>query len=61
MFYRYIDKYIVYELYYQEMFDLIILVVIDIASEILFNSLVKSFYLSIGLGIKSYKKFAVYF
>ncbi len=39
----------------------IILIVIDIISQILFNSLVKSFYLSIGLKIKDYRKFVVYF
>ncbi len=57
---RYIDRYIVYELCYWKMFDPIILVVVDIAFEVLFNSLVESFYLSIGLRIKNCKKFVVY-
>ena len=43
------------------MFDPIILIVVDIVSEVLFNSLVKLFYLSIGLGIKGYRKFAIHF
>ncbi len=43
------------------MFDLVVLVVIDIVFEILFNSLIESFYLFIGLKIKSYRKFIVYF
>ena len=34
------------------MFDPVILIVIDITSEILFNNLVESFYLSIDLKIK---------
>ncbi len=38
----------------------IILIVVDIVFEILFDGLVESFYLSIGLGIKSCKKFAIY-
>ncbi len=42
------------------MFDPVILIVVDIAFEILFNSLIKSFYLSIGLRVKSYKKLVVY-
>jgi len=40
------------------MFDLVILIVVNIISEVLFNNLVKSFYLSIGLKIKDYKEFA---
>ena len=55
------DRYVVYKLYYWKIFDLIILVVVDIVSEVLFNNLVKSFYLSIGLRVKDYRKFAVYF
>ena len=43
------------------MFDLVILVVVDIAFKILFNSLIESFYLSVGLNIKSYKKIVIYF
>ncbi len=42
------------------MFNLIILVVIDIVFKILFNNLIKSFYLFIDLKIKNYRKFAVY-
>ncbi len=42
------------------MFDPIILIVIDITSKILFNSLVESFYFSIGLEVKSYRKFIIY-
>ncbi len=42
------------------MFNLIILVIIDIASEVLFNSLIESFYLSIGLKIKDYRKFVIH-
>ncbi len=42
------------------MFDLIILVVVDIVSKVLFDSLVESFYLSIDLKIKGYKKFVVH-
>jgi len=43
------------------MFDLVILVVVDVVFEVLFNSLVELFYLFIDLGIKGYKKFVVYF
>ena len=42
------------------MFDLVILVVVDIVSKVLFNSLVESFYLFIGLKIKSCKKFIIH-
>ncbi len=61
MFYRYIDRYIVYKLYYWEMFNLIVLIIVDITSEILFDNLIESFYLSIGLKIKNYRKFIVHF
>ncbi len=54
------DRYIINKLYYWEMFDLIILIVIDITSEVLFNSLIKSFYLFIGLKMKGYRKFIVH-
>ena len=60
LFYKYIDRYIVYKLYYQKMFDPVILIVVDIVSEVLFNSLIKSFYLFIGLKMKNYRKFVVY-
>ncbi len=43
------------------MFNPIILVVVDVVSEVLFNNLVESFYLSIGLKVKGYKKLVVYF
>ena len=42
------------------MFNPVILVVIDIISQILFYYLVKLFYLSIGLKIKGYKKLVVH-
>ena len=42
------------------MFNLVVLVIVDITFKILFNSLIESFYLSIDLKIKSYRKFAVY-
>jgi len=57
---KYIDRYIVYKLYYRKMFDPVILVVVDIVSEVLFNSLNESFYLSIGLKVKDYGKLVVY-
>ncbi len=60
LFYKYINRYIIYKLYYWEIFDPVILVIINIVSKVLFNSLVKSFYLSIGLKVKSYRKFIVY-
>ncbi len=43
------------------MFDPIILIVVDIISEVLFNSLIESFYLFINLEIKGYKKFIIHF
>ncbi len=43
------------------MFDLVILVIVDIVSEVLFDNLVELFYLFIGLEMKSYRKFAIYF
>ncbi len=43
------------------MLDPIVLVVIDIISEVLFNNLVKSFRLSIGLEVKNYRKLVVHF
>ena len=43
------------------MFNPVILIVIDITFKILFNSLIKPFYLSIGLKVKSYRKFIVHF
>ncbi len=42
------------------MFDLIVLIVVDITSEILFNNLIESFYLSIDLKVKNYRKLIVY-
>ncbi len=42
------------------MFDPIILIVVNITSEILFNNLIESFYQSIRLEIKNYKKLAVH-
>ncbi len=42
------------------MFDLIILIIVDIASEVLFDNLIESFYLSIGLRMKDCRKFAVH-
>ena len=42
------------------MFDPVVLIVIDIISEVLFNNLIKSFYLSIGLEIKGYRKLTVH-
>ena len=44
-----------------KIFNLIILIVVDIIFKILFNNLVESFCLPIGLKIKSYRKFIVYF
>ena len=61
LLYKYIDRYIVYKLYYRKIFDLIILIVVDIAFKVLFNSLIESFYLFIGLRMKRYKKFIVHF
>ncbi len=43
------------------MFNLVILVVVDIVSEVLFNGLVELFCLSIGLRMKGCRKFVVYF
>ncbi len=43
------------------MFDPIVLVVVDVVSEVLFNSLVELFYLSIGLEMKSCRKLAIHF
>ncbi len=43
------------------MFNLIVLIVIDIVSKVLFNSLVKLFYLSVDLRIKSYRKLVIHF
>ncbi len=42
------------------MSDLVILIIVDIVSKILFNGLVESFCLSIDLKIKSYRKFVIY-
>ena len=42
------------------MFNLIILIVVDIISKVLFNSLIESFCLSIGLEVKGYKKFVIH-
>ena len=61
LLYKYIDRCIIYKLYYWEIFNLIVLIVINIVSEVLFNNLVELFYLFIGLRIKSYKKFVVHF
>ncbi len=41
------------------MFNLINLIIVDITSQILFHYLIKSFYLSVRLKVKSYKKFAI--
>ncbi len=54
------NRYVVYKLYYWKMFNLIVLVVVDITSKVLFNSLVESFYLFIYLKVKSYRKFVVH-
>ncbi len=43
------------------MFNPIILVIVDITSKALFNSLIELFYSSIGLKMKSCRKFAIYF
>ncbi len=43
------------------MFNPVILVIVDIISEVLFNSLVKSFCLSIGLKVKGCRKSVVHF
>ena len=59
LFYKYIDRYIVYKLYYRKMFNLIILVVIDIISQILFYCLIESFCLSVYLKVKGYRKLAI--
>ena len=37
------------------------IIIIDIVSEILFNNLIESFYLSIDLKMKSYRKFAIHY
>ncbi len=42
------------------MFNLIILVVVDIVSEVLFYCLIESFYLSIRLRVKGCRKFVVH-
>jgi len=42
------------------MFDLVILIIIDITYKILFKKLIESFYLFIDLKIKDYRKFVVY-
>ena len=42
------------------MFDPIILIVVDIIFEVLFNSLIKLFYLSIDLKMKNYRKLIVH-
>ncbi len=42
------------------MFDLVILIVIDIVSKVLFNSLIESFCLFIGLRVKGYRKFVIH-
>ena len=43
------------------MFNLIILIIVNITFEVLFDSLIELFYLSIGLEMKSYGKLVVYF
>ncbi len=53
-------RYIVYKLYHRKIFDPIVLIVIDIIFKILFNNLIESFYLFIGLKIKGYKKLTIY-
>ncbi len=60
LFYRYVDRYIINKLYHREIFDLIVLIIINITFKILFNNLIESFYLSIDLKIKNCRKFAVY-
>ena len=60
MFYSCISWYIISKLYHWKIFDLIILIIIDITSKVLFNSLVKPFYLSIGLGVKSCRKLVIH-
>ncbi len=42
------------------MFNLVILIIVDIISQILFYYLIKSFYLSVRLKVKDCKKFVVY-
>ncbi len=42
------------------MSDPIILIIVDITFQILFNNLIESFYLSIGLKMKDYRKLVVY-
>ncbi len=42
------------------MFNLVILIVVDVISEVLFYCLVELFYLFICLGVKSYRTFVVY-
>ncbi len=42
------------------MFNPIVLIIIDIIFKVLLNNLIESFYLSIDLKIKDYKKFVVY-
>ncbi len=42
------------------MFNLVILIVVDITSQVLFNSLIEIFYLFIGLEIKGYKKLVIH-
>ncbi len=42
------------------MFNLIVLIVVDITFKVLFNNLVESFYLSIGLKIKNCRKLIVH-
>ncbi len=43
------------------MFNLIILIVVDIIFKILFISLIELFYLFINIKIKNYRKFVNYF
>ncbi len=60
LFYNFINWYIVNKLYYWKMFDLVILIIVDITSQILFHCLIESLYLSVRLKIKGCKKFTVH-
>jgi hypothetical protein len=47
---------VIRELYYRELVDLVILLVVDIKTEVLFEGLVLAFSLIIYLRIKNYRK-----
>ncbi len=60
MFYGFINWYIINKLCYWKIFDPVVLVVVNIISQVLFYCLIESFYLFVCLKVKSYKKLIVY-